>query len=142
MEAAPLAADPACAEVSVRLPEKVDDLPLRLTNAQATGAWGDPAVVRLRCGIPTPPPTTLQCVSLNGIDWIEDDSAAPKYTFTSYGRSPAVEVTIDASGGQVSGTNVLMDLGQAVARLPKVGGCIGADDVFGASTSATPTPTP
>ena len=40
-----------------RLPETVDGLERRETNAQATGAWGNPASVLLRCGVPTPGPT-------------------------------------------------------------------------------------
>lgn len=137
MEAAALANAPECAEVTVRLPQTVDGLELRLTNAQATGAWGNPASVLLHCGVPTPPPTTDRCVSLNGIDWVEDDSRAPTYVYTSYGRSPAAQVTIDASSGEISGTNVLMDLGSAIDHLPRVGGCVGADDLF-ATPDAVP----
>ncbi|MBF4551715.1 DUF3515 domain-containing protein [Pseudoclavibacter sp. RFBJ3] len=129
MEPAPDAAAPECAEVSVRLPSTVDGLELRLTNAQATGAWGTPAGVLLRCGVPTPGPTSEQCVSLSGIDWIVDDSQAPTYRFTSYGRTPAVEVVVDSD--VASGTTVLVDLDDAVSRLPKTGACVGADDVLG-----------
>ncbi|WP_068484311.1 DUF3515 domain-containing protein [Pseudoclavibacter helvolus] len=129
MEPAPDAAAPECAEVSVRLPSTVDGLELRLTNAQATGAWGTPAGVLLRCGVPTPGPTTDYCQNLNGIDWVLDDSQAPTYRFTSYGRTPAVEVIVDSD--VVSGTAVLIDLENAVAKLPKTGACVGADDVLG-----------
>lgn len=34
--------NPACADVIVRLPSTVDGLDRRYTNAQSTGAWGDP----------------------------------------------------------------------------------------------------
>ncbi|WP_371030111.1 DUF3515 family protein [Pseudoclavibacter sp. JSM 162008] len=129
MEPAPDAAAPECAEVSVRLPSTVDGLELRLTNAQATGAWGSPASVLLRCGVPTPGPTTDYCQNLNGIDWVLDDSQAPTYRFTSYGRTPAVEVILDSD--VVSGTAVLIDLEDAVEKLPKTGACVGADDVLG-----------
>lgn len=138
MEPAPLAATPECADVSVRLPESLAGLDLRVTNAQATGAWGTPASVLLRCGVPAPGPTTAECVSVNGIDWIQDDSRAPSYVFTTYGRSPAVQVTIDASTG-VSGLAVLTGLEPAVSTLPSVGGCVGAGDV-GAPGTATATP--
>lgn len=140
MEPAPNADAPECAEVTVRLPETVDGLELRLTNAQATGAWGSPASVLLHCGVPTPDPTTAECISLDGIDWVADESNAPTYVFTTYGRSPAARVTIDASGGTVSGTNVLMDLGFVIEHLPVVGGCVGADDVYDPSTGE-PAPT-
>lgn len=139
--AAPLAAAPECAEVSVRLPETVDGLRLRLTNAQATGAWGDPASVILRCGVESPGPSTERCVSLDGVDWIEDASKAPTYLYTSYGRTPAVEVLIDTSADpSISGTAVLMDLKDAVTRLPETSGCVGADDLLEVP-DATPTPT-
>ena len=129
MQPAESAGAPECAEVTVRLPEKVGDrLELRYTNAQATGAWGNPASVLLRCGVSTPPPTTDRCITIGGIDWVEDASRAPeRYTYTSYGRTPAVEVVIDAT--QVSGTAVLSDVAEAVGYLPRTGGCIGAADL-------------
>ncbi|MDJ1371513.1 DUF3515 domain-containing protein [Gulosibacter molinativorax] len=133
MQPAEDAGAPECAEVTVRLPDTVDDLELRYTNAQATGAWGNPASVLLRCGVATPPPTTDQCLSLDGIDWVEDDSEAPTYRYTTYGRTPAVEVVIDSSTG-VSGLNTLMDLNEAVSYLPQSGACVGAEDVLGIPT--------
>lgn len=130
MEPAPLAAAPECADVTVRLPHTLAGLELRGTNAQATGAWGTPASVLLHCGVPTPGPTTDACVSVNDIDWVQDDSRADEgvYAFTTYGRSPAAKVTIDASTG-VSGLDVLSGLAAAVTYLPQVGACVGADDV-------------
>src|SRR5690554_7039815 len=46
MEAAGNATSVDCAEVSVRLPRTIDELPRRETNAQATAAWGEPAADR------------------------------------------------------------------------------------------------
>ncbi|MGO2110096.1 MAG: DUF3515 family protein [Pseudoclavibacter sp.] len=138
MQPAAAANAPECAEVTVRLPETVDGLSLRATNAQATGAWGNPATVLLHCGVPTPAPTSDQCISLNGIDWVEDASRAPIYQYTTYGRSPAVQVTIDATDGTVSGTNALMDLGSLIAYLPSVGACVGVDDVYDADETDAP----
>lgn len=129
MEPAPDAAAPECAEVSVRLPSTVDGLELRLTNAQATGAWGTPAGVLLRCGVPTPGPTSAECFEISEVDWIMDESQAPTYRFTTYGRTPAVEVIVDSD--VASGTVVLADLTDAVKKLPETGGCVGADDVLG-----------
>ncbi|HAQ60217.1 MAG TPA: DUF3515 domain-containing protein, partial [Microbacterium sp.] len=43
MQPARDANDPLCAEVSVRLPASIDNQERRQTDAQATGAWGDPA---------------------------------------------------------------------------------------------------
>lgn len=120
--------NPDCASVIVRLPDLVAEQPKRETNAQATGAWGTPASVLLTCGVTVPGPTTLPCVEVNGIDWIEDDADAPLYRYTTFGRTPAVEVAIDAD--VVSGTTVLVDLGAAVSYLPQTGKCTDLSDVF------------
>lgn len=95
LEPAPQANDAACAEVSVRLPGTVDGQPRRWTDAQATGAWGEPSAVLLRCGVEAPGPTEARCITLGGVDWIIDESQAPRYLVTTYGRTPAVEVFID-----------------------------------------------
>ncbi|MFD2757959.1 DUF3515 domain-containing protein [Gulosibacter faecalis] len=129
MQPAESAGAPECADVTVRLPDSVAGLDRRDTNAQATGAWGNPASVLLRCGVPTPGPTSDRCISLNGIDWIEDASEAPTYRYTTYGRTPAVEVAIDSSVG-ISGTTALIDLQDAVDTLPLTGECVGPDDLL------------
>ncbi|MDO7882563.1 DUF3515 family protein [Salinibacterium soli] len=123
LEPADDAASPLCAEVSVRLPEAIGELSSRETNAQATGAWGEPTAVILRCGVPSPAPTAeLPCITVEGVDWLRDDSDDPNFVFTTYGREPAVEVIID--GEAASGRDVLTALGPAVSRLPVVGACI------------------
>lgn len=121
------ATNPACADLVVRLPQAVAEQPARETDAQATGAWGDPAAVLLHCGVEVPGPTTLSCVTINGIDWIQDDSEAPLYRFTTYGRDPATEVVVDS--GVVSGSTALVDLSAAVATIPATGACVGAKDL-------------
>ena len=121
------ATNSSCADLIVHLPVMVADQPERETNAQGTGAWGDPATVLLHCGVDVPGPTTLPCRSINGIDWIEDDSDAPQYRFTTYGRDPATEVVIDSE--KVSGSTVLVDLAGAVSNIPATGKCLGVEDV-------------
>ena len=128
MTAAADSNNPDCAAVTVRLPNTVADLPKRETNAQATGAWGSPASILLTCGVEVPGPSTLPCVSVNNVDWIEDDSQAPLYRYTTYGRTPAVEVVIDSNA--VSGTTTLVDLGAAVSVLPQTAKCTDLADVF------------
>lgn len=128
MQPAEDANNPECANVTVRLPDTVSDLAKRETNAQATGAWGTPAAVLLTCGVTVPGPTTLPCVSINDVDWIEDDSQAPLYRYTTYGRTPAVEVVIDSEA--VSGTTTLVDLGPAVSVLPQTTQCTDLTDIF------------
>ncbi|MBX3098877.1 MAG: DUF3515 domain-containing protein [Salinibacterium sp.] len=135
LPAATDATDPACARVIVALPDTVAGLDARETNAQGTGAWGDPAFVILRCGVASPPPTsTSPCLAVDGIDWIRDDSKDPNFTFTTYGRTPAVEVLIDSDGDPevendgVSGLEALSDLSAAVGVIPQTSKCISISD--------------
>ncbi|GGF16775.1 DUF3515 family protein [Subtercola lobariae] len=135
LDPAASATDPGCAEIMVRLPSTVAGLDQRETNAQATSAWGSPASVLLRCGVEPYGPTTLPCVNVSGIDWIEDDSQKPSYTYTTFGRSPATQVIVDSNA--VSASSALIDLQTAVAAVPQTSQCLGADDLFG---TTTPTP--
>ncbi|MBF4560689.1 DUF3515 family protein [Microbacterium sp. VKM Ac-2870] len=111
--------DPACAAVISRLPATVDGQQRRWTDAQATGAWGSPASVLLTCGLDAPGPSTLVCQTVDGIDWLMDDTQAPKYRFTSFGRTPAVQVYLDYD--VVGGRDVLSALSSAVQQLPTDG---------------------
>jgi hypothetical protein len=111
------AISPICASVIVHLPDTVDGQPSRVTDAQGTGAWGNPAAVILRCGVPVPAPTaTLPCVTVDNIDWLRDDSKDPSFVFTTFGRDPAIEVIIDSRA--VSGASALSDLSYAVSATP------------------------
>ena len=112
MPAAPLANDPGCAEVIVRLPSETDGQTKRTTNSQSTAAWGEPVSITLTCGLEPVMVSALTCITAGDVDWIVDDSAKPNYTFISFGRTPATAVTIDST--KSSGANVLEDLGQAV----------------------------
>ena len=61
-------------------------------TSPAAAAWGDPAIIA-RCGFAALSPTTLDCIQVNGIDWVVeplDDGVA----FTTYGRDPALEVLV------------------------------------------------
>lgn len=121
MDAAEHANDPSCADVIVRLPQTVANLEKRETNAQATGAWGDPAGVLLRCGIEPSGPTTDDCVNVNGVDWIIDRSNPPLYRFEAYGRSPGLELIVNSE--LASGTEATVDLGEVTALLPQERKC-------------------
>ena len=87
--------NPQCADVIVRLPQELQGQARRETNAQATGAWGDPTSILLRCGVEVPAASTLQCVDVGGVSWLWDDSDAPTYTFRTFGREPAIDVALD-----------------------------------------------
>jgi len=148
LPAADDAVNPSCADVVTHLPDTVSDLPSRETNAQGTGAWGDPAEVILRCGVAVPDPTsTLVCVTVKGIDWLRDPTDDPKFTFITYGRDPAVAVTID--GSKINGQPVLSDLALAVGGIPATHQCISPEDADAgtapsgdATAEPTATPTP
>jgi hypothetical protein len=143
LDPAPHANDPACADVTVRLPDTLENLPRRETNAQATGAWGDPAVVLLRCGVTVPTVSDLPCVQTDDFYWLRDDSKAPTYVFTTYGRTPAVAVVVDQK--KLAPGVVLTDLETAVSfTKPNGHKCLSVEDSLGGtpSPSSTPTPTP
>lgn len=104
--------NPKCAEVTVRLPQSVAEQERRWTDAQATGAYGadGKTSVILTCGVTVPAPTAeLQCVTLEGIDWLVDESEAPRMRMTTYGRNPAVQVFVDTE--VVSANQVLTSPG-------------------------------
>ncbi|WP_029150045.1 DUF3515 family protein [Microbacterium indicum] len=120
-----------CAAVSVRLPESLGDTQRVWTDAQATAAWGDGPDVIFTCGVEVPGPTTLQCVTFGGVDWIVDPEDTPDLRITTYGRTPAAQVYVDTT--KVTADAVLDALASAASELPKTGECISAE-------SATPVP--
>ncbi|MEY3560998.1 MAG: hypothetical protein RL068_150 [Actinomycetota bacterium] len=121
LEPAPLANHPACAEVSVRYPDVIADLPQRNTNAQATSAWGEPTAVITRCGLEAVDVSTLVCVTAGEVDWLVDDSSAPNYRFISFARNPAVEVIVDSE--VISGVSALEALSSAISKIPATKTC-------------------
>jgi hypothetical protein len=136
MEPAAHANDVKCADVTVMLPDEVGGQKQDYTDAQATGAWGDPVTVQLRCGVTPLGPTTKPCVTVgsgqDAVDWVlTNDPDSSVLTYVTYGRTPAIEVTIKHGSGGVSDANVLPDLAQAVARIPQSQQhkCVAADDV-------------
>ncbi|MBT2476020.1 DUF3515 family protein [Microbacterium sp. ISL-103] len=114
--------DPACAQVSVLLPDAVGDLDRVWTDAQATGAWGDPTVV-LRCGVEPPAPSTEVCTTIGGVDWLVLDQEEERQRLVTYGRDPAIEVVI-RRGEEIDfrtvveslSTNIQSGLAQATAH--------------------------
>lgn len=139
MEPAKLANDPACASVISRLPESISGQERRWTDAQATGAWGDPASILMTCGLEPPAPSTLPCRSFDGVDWLVDESqAADKlFTLTTYGREPAIQVFLNQ--GTASSGDVAQALGPLIREYLQPTGsvCTAASDV-----AASPAPTP
>lgn len=122
MQPAPKANDLACANLMVRLPDTIAGQEQRYTDAQATSAWGSPASILLTCGLEPPAPTTLPCRTLDGVDWLVDETEAAddRYTFTTYGRDPAVQIYLDyATSGSA---DTLRSLSSVLnAQLPRTG---------------------
>ena len=121
IDAAPDANNPACAEVIVRLPDTLDGKAKRITGAQATGAWGTPTSVLLRCGLDSAEASTLPCITTSDVDWLVDDNKAPSFRFITFGRKPALEVIVDSE--KVSGAAVLDELSASVQFLPSEKTC-------------------
>ena len=96
---APQASAPVCASAAwpaeVSGHARVDTQP----QAPSVAAWGDPAIIA-RCGLEPLGPTTQECVTVDGVDWVvrrlTDGSAA-----TTFGRDPAIEVLAPGDYGPV-----------------------------------------
>lgn len=129
---APSASDPVCAQVLQATPGVLGGADQRATTSQASRAWGDPAIT-LRCGVEPLGPTTDRCITVTGvdgvsIDWVvaenddvvgtgEDaDTERGRFMFTTYGRTPAIEVIVPVEYAGTDSTAILVDLGPAVAR--------------------------
>jgi len=145
LDPGPDANNPECAAISVRVPDTINDLNRRSTNAQATAAWGDPAAVIYRCGLPEQGPSDLPCFDVDGVDWLLDESNAPRYVFTTYGRTPVTEVIVDIT--YVAGADAVRAISPAVSFVRADARCLAATDVFGGGSVSppvepTPTPTP
>jgi hypothetical protein len=118
LAAAPDGGSQACADVVKRAPQKVLDHARTAAQVVGVAAWGEPPIV-LQCGIDVPGgPTSDPCITVDGVDWIidnpdDDDQAA---AFVSYGRDPAVRVTVP--GDRSAATDALVDLAPAVSPLP------------------------
>lgn len=139
VDAAPYATDPLCADVVLTTPDSLGEGLDRVdTTSQATTAWGEPsAAVVLRCGVEPLGPTTERCVTVEApdgtsVDWVvvADDPAdeqASDWTFTTYGRVPAVEVRVPADVASARSTSFVDALGAAVSRAPAERSCVGLD---------------
>lgn len=91
------ASDPACARVAEHWPQQVaGQQPVPgAWGSEAIAVWGDPPIIA-RCGLPMPGPTTDDCLSVDGVDWVaqhRDDGMV----FVTYGRDPAVQVLVPSA---------------------------------------------
>jgi hypothetical protein len=87
----------ACRSAAAHWPKTVGGESPRATSssADAVRAWGDPAIIA-RCGVAPIGPTTDQCLSVSGVDWVAHQ-LTDGVRFTTYGRSPAIEVLVPSA---------------------------------------------
>lgn len=101
----------ACsAPVSVQAPSMtsrcediLSDTPIRLLGElqrettprdAAAIAWGDPPIV-LACGVDDSTPPDAQVITVDGVDWVAEQSDAGTI-FTTFGREPTLQVRVPA----------------------------------------------
>lgn len=129
---APEAQLPDCARIVLALPDELAGMDRRQTSSQATRAWGADNPITLRCGVEPPSPTTETCTTAddlqgNSVDWVSIEGERG-WTFTTYGRHPAVEVFVPAAIADERSTSFLLDLGPAMQRVEATRHCIGLTD--------------
>lgn len=122
---------PVCADAVLALPDTVLDQERAKTTSQATAAWGEAgAAVTFICGVNQPDPTSEDCQSITldvygreeTFDWIVD-STDSGFTFTSYGREPAMMVQVPATLDTPQPTAALLDVASGVAKIPATKAC-------------------
>lgn len=124
VEAAPYAGDPGCAEVMLAVPEVVGGLEYRTTTSQATASWGEEFAIVARCGVEPPGPTTDECLAITtstvAVDWVIREEGE-QWVATTFGLSPALEVTVPTIRADEAVGDVLTELSDAAALAPSNG---------------------
>lgn len=134
VEAAAGADDPACTTLLDALPQSLGALNRTPQGARGVAAWGDDRIV-LRCGATVLGPTTKACIPVGpddgpddgpSVDWVQDAVNERAVRFLTYGRTPAVEVTVRFGDGLTSdqATSQLVDLTAAVSAIPQTRTCL------------------
>ena len=131
----PEATDPVCAEIMLGLPPEVLGMSRTETSSQATAAWGSgEKTVVMRCGVTPPGPTTDQCTTLEDgsgaqVDWIVREVENGVFQYTTYGREPAIDLTVPLAAAPDQPSGAALDLGQVISRtIPATDRCIGPGD--------------
>lgn len=124
VQPAPQASSAACAGALRHLPATVLGRSRVALDVPGAAEWGKPAIVA-RCGLPEVAPTTLPCLTVDAVDWVIDDRHDP-IVFTTFGRSPALEVGVPVSYGRSNASAALADLAAVAGALPRTQrACIG-----------------
>ncbi|WP_101257528.1 DUF3515 family protein [Streptomyces barkulensis] len=120
----PFSGDPLCADVVSGAPEEVLSWQRDGDTGAGTASWGEASVV-LRCGVEPMPPTPDLCMNVSGVDWVLDEGRLETdgvQVLTTYGRTPAVEVTIEDAPGHAG--DVLVDMNRSVRDIPRKSKCL------------------
>jgi hypothetical protein len=116
---APSASAAACTDALALAPATVLGHPRTSFDVTGAAAWGPPDIV-LRCGLPEPGPSSIQCLSIDDVDWLLDDRGDP-VVYTTFGRAPAAQVRVSAQLPPSDASAALVDLRPVVAALPRTG---------------------
>ena len=136
--AAPAGSAPACRALLPTLPATLGSENRRERVELAVPgavAWrGGGLSVVLRCGVLPPGPSPQRCVTVGGtggreVDWLLDRQNERAARLVTYGRTPAVEVTVDGAGAGPAVGDVLAELVPALDALPRDRRCRGPEDV-------------
>ena len=113
------AGDPSCTSAASAWPSTVSGLTQRpvSVDSPAARAWGDPPIVAI-CGYPPPAPSTLECVAVDGVDWLIQPRS-DGVQFTTYGRSPALDVLVPRA--YAPEPLMLPAFGPVARALPEIG---------------------
>lgn len=131
----PFADDPRCAKIVSAAPETLLGRDRDRVSGAGAAAWGDASIV-LRCGVEPPAPTTYLCLNVDGVDWVLDEGRADgggARVLTTYGRTPAVEVTVEGGDGLDGG--VLVALNRSLRDIPQQAKCLDMQDTAPAQPS-------
>jgi len=125
VDAAPEGADPVCAEVFQALPDEVAGGERRETTSQGSSAWGDPPVV-LSCGVEVAGPTSNPCQVVEApdgtsVDWVVAEPEDGRVVWTTYGRTPAVELSMPEDADVTAAAP--LDVAEAVAVIEQQRAC-------------------
>lgn len=130
VEAARYGGSPGCARLLDRLPASLDGLGRVPQGAAGVAVWGRDRDVVLRCGAAVIGPTTKECLPIGpdettSVDWVRDAQSDRAVRFLTYGRDPAVEVTVRFPEGDPTGApSQLVDLAAPVGAIPQTRACV------------------
>lgn len=130
------AANPDCAQIVLNAPPEVLGMERVETSSQGTAAWGDGEdTIVMRCGVTPPGPTTDICTTLADgdgveVDWIVQELDDEVFLYTTYGREPAIDVSVPRSAAPDQPSGAALDLTTLITRnIEATDRCVGPGDL-------------